>query len=95
MLLLGTIVLTSWLPGVLNSWQAYGWSADQALAACCRSEYAEAHDDRVPAAAGAPAEREAVEALRAAACGVWRPLSDWQLDRVRCGRRATFATFTD
>eukprot|EP00198_Chlamydomonas_reinhardtii_P010373 XP_001699710.1 FAD-dependent oxidoreductase [Chlamydomonas reinhardtii] len=73
---------------VVGATKAYGWSADQALAACCRSEYAEAHDDRVPAAAGAPAEREAVEALRAAACGVWRPLSDWQLDRVREGVRA-------
>ncbi|KAG2449227.1 hypothetical protein HYH02_005973 [Chlamydomonas schloesseri] len=73
---------------VVGATKAYGWSAEQALAACGRSEYAEARGGGdVPVAGGLEAQ-QAVEALRAAACGVWRPLSDWQVDRVREGVRA-------
>ncbi|KAG2436276.1 hypothetical protein HXX76_006587 [Chlamydomonas incerta] len=77
---------------VVGATKAYGWSPDQALAACCRSEYAAAREGDTPAVTGeattGPAEQEAVEVLRAAACGVWRPLSAWQIDRVREGVRA-------
>ncbi|GFR45839.1 hypothetical protein Agub_g7205, partial [Astrephomene gubernaculifera] len=91
--LLGQPYLAAQGPGrlVVGATKQYGWTAEAALEACGRSEYAEVtHGSAGMAAAAAEGEKaeEEVDALLRAACEVWEPLRGWQLERVREGVRA-------
>ncbi|GLI63662.1 hypothetical protein VaNZ11_006699 [Volvox africanus] len=74
---------------VVGATKSYGWTPEEALAACGRSEYADKAVGEVSNQSSIDAEKDAaVKLLRVAASDVWAPLVSWRIATIREGVRA-------